>query len=230
MKDVYNGAKPGIFQNLRQAVLFITFGLIFWIVLAVAVFAQSTSGAVSGSVANNKNINASGAISSGNAINFYGEPARTRDIVEYDGSYRIENVPQVSAPGFSSGHPCAYAPLSGGIGVVGGGASLGGQRIDDACLLAQMGFTREAMAMIAARNPAAMVALRAGGKIVSAPKATASSKTSQSARAPSSSGTLQRSPFTKCSYDPGSNKLTFKARAGVDRGVALAACKTAAGF
>jgi hypothetical protein len=65
----------------------------------------------------------------------------------------------------SSGHPCAFAPVSVGVSVVGFGGAFGGQRIDDACLLAQMGERPAAMVMIAARNPAACQALMAVGRI-----------------------------------------------------------------
>jgi hypothetical protein len=65
----------------------------------------------------------------------------------------------------SSGHPCAWAPVSIGVSVVGFGGAFGGQRIDDACLLAQMGVPQAAVLMIAERNPSACRALMAVGRV-----------------------------------------------------------------
>ncbi len=81
------------------------------------------------------------------------------------GTQTIRSAPQVVAPSMSSGHPCAYAPVSVGVSVVGFGGAFGGQRIDDACLLAQMQVRNAAVAMIAARNPAACRALEVTGNI-----------------------------------------------------------------
>lgn len=82
-----------------------------------------------------------------------------------DGDATLRTAPQVSAPSMSSGHPCAYTPASGGLSIIGAGISAGGQTVDDACLLAQMGDNASAMHMIAARNPAACRALVAQGRI-----------------------------------------------------------------
>jgi hypothetical protein len=81
------------------------------------------------------------------------------------GTQTIRSAPQVVAPSMSSGHPCAFAPVSVGVSVVGFGGAFGGQRIDDACLLAQMGVQDASISMIAARNPAACRALAAVGRI-----------------------------------------------------------------
>jgi hypothetical protein len=81
------------------------------------------------------------------------------------GTQTIRSAPQVVAPSMSSGHPCAWAPLSVAVSVVGFGGAIGGQRIDDACLLAQMGERPASVSMIAARNPAACRALEAVGRI-----------------------------------------------------------------
>lgn len=80
------------------------------------------------------------------------------------GTVRNEFAPAVSAPAMGSGHPCGMGN-SLGISIIGGGATGGITRVDDACLLAQMGKTTAAMAMIAARSPAACAALVASGDI-----------------------------------------------------------------
>jgi hypothetical protein len=81
------------------------------------------------------------------------------------GTQTIRTAPQVVAPSMSSGHPCAYAPLSVALSVIGFGGAIGGQVVDDACLLAQMGERPASVSMIAARNPRACRALEAVGRI-----------------------------------------------------------------
>ncbi|MCA1776082.1 MAG: hypothetical protein LC676_10865 [Loktanella sp.] len=89
-----------------------------------------------------------------------------------------KQAPAVAAPGFSSGHPCGIAPASFGISFIGGAISGGGQVSDDACLLAQMGYTDAAMSMIASRNRDAFNALEQTGHIArTAPVASARSTT-----------------------------------------------------
>jgi hypothetical protein len=81
------------------------------------------------------------------------------------GTQTIRSAPQVVAPSMSSGHPCAYAPVSVALSVIGFGGAIGGQVVDDACLLAQMGERPASVSMIAARNPRACRALEAVGRI-----------------------------------------------------------------
>jgi len=94
----------------------------------------------------------------------FNNPGNIRSHQTY-GTQTIRSAPQVVAPSMSSGHPCAYAPVSVGVSVVGFGGAFGGQRIDDACLLAQMQVRNAAVSMIAARNPAACRALEVTGNI-----------------------------------------------------------------
>lgn len=105
-------------------------------------------------------------------------PGTTRQIIEQrggttatinsnerqSGTVRNEFAPAVSAPAMGSGHPCGLGN-SLGISIIGGGVTGGATRVDDACLLAQMGKTTAAMAMIAARSPSACAALVASGDI-----------------------------------------------------------------
>jgi len=95
----------------------------------------------------------------------FNTPANTSSRIHTSGTQTIRSAPQVVAPSMSSGHPCAFAPVSIGVSVVGFGGAFGGQRIDDACLLAQMGVQDASISMIAARNPAACRALAAVGRI-----------------------------------------------------------------
>ena len=117
--------------------------------------AQSAAGAVSQSSGG-----AGGAV-------IFNNPGNSRQEIVTSGTQTIRSAPQVVAPSMSSGHPCAWAPLSVGVSVVGFGGAFGGQRIDDACLLAQMGVPQAAVLMIAARNPSACRALQAVGRVAS---------------------------------------------------------------
>lgn len=124
---------------------------------------QVNVNSASQAVANSQS--SSGAIAQGGNVTF-NTPANTSSRVHQTyGTQTIRSAPQVVAPSMSSGHPCAYAPLSVGVSVVGFGGAFGGQRIDDACLLAQMQVQDAAIAMIAARNPAACRALASTGRI-----------------------------------------------------------------
>lgn len=104
----------------------------------------------------------SASIAQGGSVTF-NTPASQR--IQNSGTTTIRSAPQVVAPSMSSGHPCAWAPLSVGLSVVGFGGALGGQRIDDACLLGQMQYREAAVIMIAQRNRAACRALEAAGNI-----------------------------------------------------------------
>lgn len=117
--------------------------------------------AASQAVANSQS--RSGAVAQSNNSIVYNTPAQQN--IRYGGSQTIRSAPQVVAPSMSSGHPCAYAPVSIGVSVVGFGGAFGGQRIDDACLLAQMQVRNAAIAMIAMRNRSACRALEATGNI-----------------------------------------------------------------
>ena len=189
--------------------------------VAVPAFADSTS--VSETTTEVETSSQSGAISYGGGVNIEGSRAPT--------DTTIRNAPQVSAPGMSSGHPCAYAPLSGGLSIIGGGASLGGQKVDDACLLAQMGEKSAAISMIAARNPSACSALRANGVIA------ASSDCGDGRRGVSRSETPPSRPsgvssrgqaFVRCERQS-SGRIVVTIPTGGDKTLASQQCKAALG-
>lgn len=85
----------------------------------------------------------------------------------YSGSYTVRSAPAVQPPSMGSGHPCALSS-SIGISLIGGGAAGGLGRVDEACLLAQMGQGQAALIMIARRDAEACLALRQVGSIPSA--------------------------------------------------------------
>lgn len=92
------------------------------------------------------------------------ESGTKRVITEQDGTVTNKFAPAVAAPSMGSGHPCGLGN-SIGVSIIGGGVTGGATRVDDACLLAQMGYGPAAMQMIAARNPSACKALVASGAI-----------------------------------------------------------------
>jgi hypothetical protein len=121
-------------------------------------FAQSALNSASQATSQSQSQSAS---QSGNV--YISEPASRS--IRNTGTSTIRSAPAIVAPSMSSGHPCAYAPVSLGLSVIGFGGAVGGQRIDDACLLAQMGYKAPSVSMIAARNPAACRALEANRMI-----------------------------------------------------------------
>jgi hypothetical protein len=136
---------------------------------AEAPFLESSSGASANALGAAQS--AAGAVSSSNGgaggAVIFNNPGNSRQEIVTSGTQTIRSAPQVVAPSMSSGHPCAWAPVSIGVSVVGFGGAFGGQRIDDACLLAQMGVPQAAVLMIAARNPSACRALMAVGRVAS---------------------------------------------------------------
>jgi hypothetical protein len=85
--------------------------------------------------------------------------------VNIGGSNVEGNAPSAIAPSLGGNHPCAWVPAVFGFSIVGLGISGGGQEIDDACMLGQMGYHQAAIYMIAARNGAACEALRLAGHV-----------------------------------------------------------------
>lgn len=102
------------------------------------------------------------AIAQGGSVTF-NNPGNVNQRIS--GTQTIKSAPSIAPPSMSSGHPCAYAPVSVGVSVIGFGGAFGGQKIDDACLLAQMGVSDASIVMIAMRNKNACRALASVGRI-----------------------------------------------------------------
>lgn len=183
---------------------------------------EANSASASGVIANIQG--AAGAQSN----NTFTSPSDTT--VRYEGGY--ETVPGVMAPSFSSGHPCAFAPGSIGIVALGGGFTGGGQRIDDACLLAQMGMQQEAIAMIAARNSDACQALAATGKIArescGRDERRFNIRSTGNARVSTMSAPTPRPDvaYSKCEFD---GAIRVSVKAGQNRDLAISQCRASLG-
>ena len=174
---------------------------------------QIAVNSASQAVANSQS--SSGAIAQGGSVTF-NTPASQH--IRNSGTTTIRSAPQVVAPSMSSGHPCAYAPVSIGVSVVGFGGAFGGQRIDDACLLAQMQVRPAALSMIAARNPQACRALEATGYIA-AGSCGGSRRVVYAAPAPTRVARVQAAPARRVAATNGGNCRQVFATAGTTKKV-----------
>lgn len=148
----------------------------------------------------------------------------------------LRTAPQVSAPGMSNGHPCAYSPASVGISIIGGGIGAGGQKIDDACMLAQMNERGAAISMIASRNPSACKSLRGQGRIPAnqpcddqerrQAKRASQEATTSSRSAPRT--TVETIAYSKCEVS--SRGIEVRVARGSTQAKAVAACKEHLGY
>jgi len=193
--------------------------------------ASANAGAVAGAAASssvrnsntNVNTNVNANVNSNKVRQGQSQSANNRQSINGNNSSVVMNdrlqAPAVSAPSMSSGHPCQKTGVSFGLGIVGGGGSMGaGGAVDEACMLAQMGYTKAAMALVAGRSEAARKALIASGDIkpVKRPVARASSRSFQP----------EETAYTSCLIKNG--KLHVGVRRGANDTVkakAVAQCK-----
>ena len=124
----------------------------------------SSSSSSSAQVESSASASASGGYSNSQIYLDQRGPDSSRVQHNYSGSYTVRSAPPVQPPSMGSGHPCSMGG-SIGISLIGGGASGGLTRVDEACLLAQMGQGQAALIMIAQRDPQACAALRQVGTI-----------------------------------------------------------------
>jgi hypothetical protein len=122
-------------------------------VLAQTASSEAGSTAVSGSASQSGSISYNG----GNTINFPAVPSK--QTTEYTGKYKVESAPAVSAPAvFGGGHPC-LAGSSGGISVIGGGASFGTGTAEPICMLWLMNQPEAAIRLLAMQSADACKAM-----------------------------------------------------------------------
>lgn len=192
--------------------------LLLVIFSAVAAFAQSSeSTAISGA---NSEVEVTTGAAAGAAINNYGQKPG-KDGKTYT---EVATAPSLGGLALGGGHPCAYSPATAQISIIGGGAGIGGSKVDSACMLMVMGAAGDAKAykaaqiMLASRDPAACRAMEAAGMVTCASSKT--KRTSASATAKVANG--------KCELN--GRKLTFRVSTGGDRDSELAACKAKYGL
>lgn len=129
----------------------------------------------------------------------------------------VRSAPDAFAPSFSSGHPCAYSPATFGASIIGGGASLGGQKIDQACMLAQLGEKNAALALMAAKDKDVYNALVAAGRITPAQPARISSS--------GMSNTVAPKAIAKCEFDSAGNLVKVSKKPGISNADAISYCR-----
>lgn len=139
--------------------------VLLFIGLTVSAFAQtSESTSISGA---ETEVEVRTKAISGSAINNYGQKAG-KDNKVYN---EVATAPGLGGLALGGGHPCAYSPATAQISIIGGGAGIGGSKVDSACMLMVMGAAgdpkayKAAQLMLAARDPAACAAMDQAGLV-----------------------------------------------------------------
>jgi hypothetical protein len=196
--------------------------------LGYSVFAQTTtSGAAS--VASTEVDVSTGAIA-GSQINSYGQKAG-KDNRTYQ---EVSAAPSLGGLALGGGHPCAYSPATAQISLIGGGAGIGGMKVDSACMLVVMGAAgdpkayKAAQYMLAARDPSACVAMRSAGMIADTSECGESAGFTRprkdfSAPVAASSKGVNTGTGAKC--EKVGNRITFRATSVAAQSAELSACK-----
>lgn len=198
----------------------------------VPVLAQSSeSTAISGA---NSEVDVTTGAAAGASINNYGQKAGKDNTVYAE----VSSAPSLGGLALGGGHPCAYSPATAQVSIIGGGAGIGGMKVDSACMLMVMGATgdkaayKAAQLVIAGRDPGACRAMeqvglvtgcdepRRGGGILgggrdwSKPAATTETASSKSAN-----------PGWGAKCDLQGRKLVFQPTSKAARNAELSACK-----
>jgi hypothetical protein len=216
MSDAFKARSPAIIAIILVA-------LLLWLVLgAFAAFAQSSeSRAESGSRADVEVT--TGAAAGAQIINNGQRGGReNRTYAE------VATAPSLGGLALGGGHPCAYSPATAQISIIGGGAGIGGSKVDSACMLMVMGAAGDAQAyeaaqlMLAARDPEACAAMEAAGMVDCLTPQEVRQRRAAAAGAPSRA---QATPV--CILE--GRTLRFRPSTAQARDAELAACKTAWG-
>jgi hypothetical protein len=202
----------------------IVLGTIVWLLMAFSVFAQSSeSTSVSGAAANVEVLTGAAA-----GINNYGQ----KPGVDNRTYQEVATAPSLGGLALGGGHPCAYSPATAQISIIGGGAGVGGSKVDSACMLMVMGAAgdpkayKAAQLMLAARDPDACVAMEAAGLVDCTTKAEARAAKKDFSK---SSKTASVSGWgAKCELS--GRKLAFQPTSAAARNAELSACKARYGL
>jgi hypothetical protein len=200
--------------------------------LTVSAFAQSSeSTAISGA---NSEVQVTTGAAAGSAINNYGQKAG-KDARTYQ---EVATAPSLGGLALGGGHPCAYSPATAQVSLIGGGAGIGGMKVDSACMLMVMGATgdkaayKAAQLVIAGRDPAACAAMQEvglvtgckeprGGVLGGGKKDFSTKATAASSKSPAGWG-------AKCQLN--GKKLVFQPTSKAARDAELSACKSRYGL
>lgn len=198
--------------------------------LSAPAFAQSSnSGSVSGA---NSEVEVVTGAAAGVVINNSGQKPGTDNRTYAE----VSTAPSLGGLALGGGHPCAYSPATAQISIIGGGAGIGGSKVDSACMLMVMGAAgdtkayKAAQLMLAARDPAACTAMEAAGivecvkpsrgGIIAAPRKDFSATATPS--------TKNAGWGAKCQLN--GKKLAFQPTTAAARNAELEACKARYGL
>lgn len=199
----------------------------------VPVLAQSSeSTAISGA---NSEVDVTTGAAAGASINNYGQKAGKDNTVYAE----VSSAPSLGGLSLGGSHPCAYSPATAQVSIIGGGAGIGGMKVDSACMLMVMGAAGDPRAykashyMIAARDPLACRAMRDAGMIAATsecgnegggllrPRKDYSAKAATTETASSKSA----NPGWGAKCDLQGRKLVFQPTSKAARNAELSACK-----
>lgn len=223
-----------------------TLGLVFTLAGLTLATAQSSSSSTSQSGSQSQAAAQAGAVSQSGSTLIFNNPGNTKSEAE------ITNVPSVTAPSLGGGgHPC-LAAVSGGISVLGGGASLGKSDAEVVCMLAFMGQHEAAIRALVSKDRAACRAIenvgyyivplgngktkavrfRCADKTVKGGIYSASAEgigTKPVAAPTTSTRAKAKVPYSKCGKRA-DGAVVFRKAQGFTSEVAKAACLTALGY
>ena len=138
-------------------------------------------------------------------------------------------APSLGGLALGGGHPCAYSPATAQISLIGGGAGIGGMKVDSACMLMVMGAAGDTKAykasqlMLAARDPAACEAMEQAGLLQCVTK-----EERRAAKASTVSSKSAAGWGAKCQLN--GRQLVFQPTSKAARGAELQACKARYGL
>jgi len=157
--------RPTARRAYGGTIVVILFAILFWIFAAIAAFAQSSESRSASEAEANVRVTTGAA--AGSAINNYGQKAG-KDSRTYQ---EVATAPSLGGLALGGGHPCAYSPATAQVSIIGGGAGVGGMKVDSACMLMVMGAAGDKAAykasqlVIAGRDPAACRAMEQVGLV-----------------------------------------------------------------
>lgn len=213
----------------------IILGTAIWLLMGFAVFAQSSESSA-GSEASAEVDVSTGAIA-GSQINNYGQKAGKENTVYAE----VSSAPSLGGLALGGGHPCAFSPATAQISVIGGGAGIGGMKVDSACMLMVMGATgdkaayKAAQLVIAARDPAACLAMEQVGLVQGCDKrkrgtAAAPAGKDYSAKGATAASSKDANPGWGAKCQLTGKKLAFQPTSKAARDAELQACKARYGL
>jgi hypothetical protein len=222
-------ARPTQRGNYGGTILALIIAVLLTLALSVAAFAQSSeSTAISGA---NAEVDVVTGAAAGAAINNYGQKSG-RDARTYQ---EVATAPSLGGLALGGGHPCAYSPATAQVSLIGGGAGIGGMKVDSACMLMVMGAAgdpkayKAAQLMLASRDPGACEAMEAAGMVNCVDRAEQRAAKRDFAKGATAS-TKGTSPGWGAKCELTGKTLAFQPTSKAARSAELSACKARYGL